>query len=112
MSAVETTEQSDFRVATALQELGQMILSRYPTATLSIRHGDDPVGTYLQAEVDVDTLTDVVDIVLDRRVEMEVGEGLPIELVPMLPIHREIANLHRSGSVVERIGDSLSRDLP
>lgn len=96
MNAIETLDHSEAQLMAALEELREMILALYPHATFSTRHGDDPVGVYLRAEVDVENLIDIVDVVLGRRVDMQVDEGLPIELVPVRPIQREIANLRRS----------------
>lgn len=95
MNAIESLQHREPMIEAALAELRGMILSRYPDAKFSTRHGDDPVGVYLRAEVDVENLIDVVDVVLDRLVDMQVDEGLPIELVPVRPIQREIANLRR-----------------
>jgi len=108
MNAIETIEPCDSMIESALTELRGMISSRYPDARFNTRHGDDPVGVYLRAEVDVENLIDVVDIVLDRLVEMQVDDGLPIELVPVRPIHREIANLRRSNQAA--IGHALLVD--
>lgn len=110
MNAIESMEHSELRLATALHELREMIRSQYPSATFSTRNGDDSGGVFLVAEVDVENLTDVVYVVIDRLVEMQVEEGLAIELVPTRPIHREIANLRRSRPVEERIDDLMALD--
>ena len=57
-------------------------------------------------------MTDILFVVLDRLVDMQVEEGLPIYLVPTRPIHREIANLHRSDRAIGNVDELLARDVP
>lgn len=84
--STERVENHDPRVASALSELEAMIRERYPTATFTIAHGEDPEGIYLTATVDSEDTDAVVDLVIDRLVTMQVEEALPVYLVPVRPL--------------------------
>jgi hypothetical protein len=47
---------------------------------------------YLGATVDVADMGDVVDLFLDRLVELQVEEGLPLFVVPVRPVDRVSPN--------------------
>jgi hypothetical protein len=76
------------RVEAALNELQQMIAARFPQATFVIEEGDDPVGTYLVATVDVPDTDEVFAVVVDRLIDVQVEEGLPVYVVVVRPIER------------------------
>jgi hypothetical protein len=83
-----TTEIQD-----ALNELQVMIATKYPEATFVIQEGSDPPGIYLLATVDVSDTDDVFAVVVDRLVDMQVEEGLPVYVVTLRPLARVIAEL-------------------
>src|SRR5215218_4327975 len=78
-------------IAAAVTELEQMILEHYPDATFEITegYGDDSSGTYILATVDVDDTDDVFEVVVDRLVNLQVDEGVPVYVLPFRP-HRHI----------------------
>lgn len=68
----------------AVEELEGLVLSRYPTASFEAGPGeDDPSGIYITATVDVDDPDEVVDLVIDRMLELQIEQGLPVYLVPI-----------------------------
>ncbi len=75
--------QDDARIQAALAELRGMIEAEFPTATFQIYRGEDHEGTYLQATVDVDDTDDVIDVFIDRLVDMQIEERLPVYVVPV-----------------------------
>src|SRR6476620_8300664 len=82
----------DLRLQAAVDELKAMILQRYPDATFTVSPAeDDPRITHLLTTVDVDDTEEVVDLVIDRMLELQVDEGLPIYVVPVRPLSRVIA---------------------
>lgn len=91
-------DERDPRIQAALAELRSKILSRFPGATFTISHGDDPEGIYLEPEVDVDDLDDVAEVIMGRLLEMQVAEGLPIYVVPVWPERRIVEYLRRQKS--------------
>jgi hypothetical protein len=73
----------DARTRAAITELENMIASRYPTATFDVSRGaDDPRAVYLVATVDLDDPFEVVDLVIDRVVDLQVDEGIPLRVIP------------------------------
>ena len=81
-----------------MDELEALISSRYPTASYQRSHGEDPEGEYLTATVDVEDTDEVVDLIIDRMLEMQIAEGLPVYVIPIRPIQRALAALRERGS--------------
>ncbi len=83
------------RLEEAIAELRELIASHYPDATFVVSEGDDPVGIYLTATVDVEDMGEVVDVFLDRMVDLQIDEELPIYVVPVRPLEHNLAILAR-----------------
>jgi len=80
----ERLEESDPRIQQAVAELQALIAARYPTATFSVGPGgENPEGTYLTACVNLDDPDAVLDLVIDRVLELQIEEHLPIHVVPV-----------------------------
>ncbi len=75
----------------ALSELQETIRERWPEAEFRVSEGDDPRGIYLDAIVDIDDPDEVMDLVVDRLLDMQVEEGLPVHVVPLRPLERALA---------------------
>lgn len=89
-------ELDDPRVLRALDEFRRLIRQRYPDATFEVTRGiDDPEAIHLVATVDVDDLDEVADLVMDRMMELQIDEELPIFVIPERPISRTIEELRR-----------------
>lgn len=73
---------------TAIAEIKSLIRQGFPEATFSVGPGEDPVGIYLVAEIDLDDLGEVNDLFLDGLVDMQVEEMLPLYVIPTRPIER------------------------
>ena len=74
----------DGRMEAAVAELQALIGQRYPDATFSLSHPEDePTSVELTAVVDVDDPDEVLDLVIDRVVQLQVDEQLPIHVVPI-----------------------------
>ena len=68
----------------AVTQLEELIRARYPTASFALRVGiDDPEATYITATVDVEDPDDVIDLVLDRLLELQLDEHIPIYVLPV-----------------------------
>ena len=75
---------TDGRIEAAVAELQAMIGQRYPNTTFSLSHPEDePTSVELTAVVDVDDPDEVLDLVIDRVVQLQVDEQLPIHVVPI-----------------------------
>jgi hypothetical protein len=84
---------TDPRVQAALVELRRLISDRYPAATFDIFRGEDPDGVYLRATVDVDDTDEVIDVFIDRLVDLQVDGGLPVYVVMAVPPERVARHL-------------------
>lgn len=62
-----------------------MITSRYPTTTFTVSRSVDPPGTRVLATVDVD---EVLEVSLRRLAQLDVGDGLPLSVIPVQPYSR------------------------
>jgi hypothetical protein len=83
------------RLEEAIAELQERIAGRYPEATFSVGVDEDPNGTYLTATIDLDDMGEVNDAFLDRLVELQVEEQLPIFVVTVRPLARNVGILAR-----------------
>jgi hypothetical protein len=68
----------------AVEELKQLIAARYPTTPFVDEPGiDDPEATHIVATVDLDGLDEVVDLVIDRMLELQLDERILVYLLPI-----------------------------
>jgi hypothetical protein len=81
------------RMQAAIAELQDLIRGRYPEATFDARYGEDPEGIYLLATVDVEDRDEVVDVFIDRLVDLHVEEELSLYVLPVRPPERTAAIL-------------------
>jgi hypothetical protein len=84
-------------IAAALRELQDLIAARYPEATFVVEGGSEPPGIYLVATVDVEDTDEVFDLVVERLLELQIDEGLPVYVTPVRPITRSIEALQARG---------------
>jgi len=76
-----------------------MITQQYPSATFEVTYGDDPDGVYLTPTVDVEDTEEVFDVVVDRLLEMQIDEALPVYVIPVRPLERVIEDLRSRRSL-------------
>lgn len=86
---------SDARIQSALAELQGMIVRSYPQATFEVSQGEDPEGIYLTPTVDVEDTEEVFDVVVDRLLEMQIDQQLPVYVIPVRPVERVIEEMQR-----------------
>lgn len=67
----------------AIDELREIIRAHYPTTAFTVGEAEDPDGVYLRAEVDVDDPDEVTALFIDRLIDLQVEEGIPIYVVPV-----------------------------
>lgn len=84
----EDINQNDPRIQGAVAELQTLIVARYPGATFAVWQGEDPIGIYITATVDIPDTDDVTDLIIDRLIGMQVDEALPVYVIPVRPIAR------------------------
>jgi hypothetical protein len=84
----------DPQTQAAINELQAAIATKYPTATFEVgRAEDDPNSVHLTAIVDVDDPDEVGDLVLDRVLELQVEDGIPIHVIPIRTPERVLVEL-------------------
>jgi hypothetical protein len=76
------------RMQAAIEEIQRLIQQHYPEATFQVESGDDPTGMYLLATVDVEDTDGVVEVYIERLLELQIDEGLAVYVVPMRPLAR------------------------
>lgn len=89
----------DERTQRAVDELRGIITQKYPTASFELsRAADDPESIHLTTIVDVDDPDEVGDLVIDREVELQVEEGIPLHVIPIRTPERVLAELRAQAS--------------
>ena len=84
MNAVSTSSE-DVRMQHAIEELSSLIRSRYPEAQFTVGQAqDDGEILLLYSEVAANSMDEVLDVVMDRMLELQVDEGVPIYVIPEL----------------------------
>jgi len=78
---------TDPRIPTRVEEFRERILARYPEATFEVKRGGEPPGVYLMATVDTEDIGEVLDTIMDRLLEVQVEEYLPVYVIPLGPLH-------------------------
>jgi hypothetical protein len=77
-------QQIDPRRQQAVAELTGMIKQRYPTASFDVGPAeDDPEVTHITAVVDLDDPDEVTDLVIDRMLELQLEQGIPVYVIPI-----------------------------
>jgi hypothetical protein len=76
------------RMQEAIMELQGLIRQHYPNTAFEVVHGDDPMGMYVLATVDVEDTEAVVDVYIDRLLELQIDAGLAVYVVPVRPLAR------------------------
>lgn len=100
---------ADPRMNRALNELADLVRRAFPAATFQVSPAeDDPAIVHLMARVDVEDPEEVADLVLERMLEMQIDEGLPIYVIPLRTPER-IAALREAQA---RHSSSRSEYLP
>jgi len=70
------------------------ISQKYPGTVFQVgRAEDDPNSIHITAIVDIDGPDEVGDLVLDRVLELQVDEGIPIHVIPIRTPKRVMAEL-------------------
>jgi hypothetical protein len=93
------------RTCQALVELTAMIVRRFPEATFTVYWGEDPFGVHLRPIVDVEDTEEVLDVVIERLLELQIEEGLPLYVFPSRPIECVLSQ----PSAGDEAGNAVSR---
>src|SRR5438105_2908402 len=78
------------RMQQAIAELKQLVRQRYPEASFQVaRSWEDPRIVHLLPVVDVEDRDEVMDVVIDRMMELQIKDKLPLFVVPLRTPERE-----------------------
>ncbi len=95
----EYLAQLDPAHQSAVSELTDLVKQRYPTTTFMVGPGeDDPDVTHITAIVDVDDPDEVVDMIIDRMLELQFDHSVPVYLIPIRTPERVAALQSRQQS--------------
>lgn len=68
----------------AIAELKMLITHHFPSAQFTVQQAaDEPEAILLVTTVDIDDPDDVTDLVIERMMELQIDQGLPIFVVPV-----------------------------
>lgn len=76
-------DRRDSEIHQAVDELQDTIRRRYPDATFRIADDPEGEGINIWTGVELDDPEEVLDLVLERVLELQVDEDLPIHVVPL-----------------------------
>ena|SRR5579883_1423039 len=80
----EIARRLERRQQQAVNELIDMVKQRYPTASFEVGPGpENPEATHIIVTVDVDDPDEVTDLVLERELELQIDEGIPVYVIPI-----------------------------
>src|SRR3954463_7041132 len=101
MTSARAFDLENDRIHSAITELTTAISLAYPGTACIVSHPDDePNSVEVTAIVDVDDPDEVLDLVIDRVIDLQVDENIPIHVVPVRTPERvsaERAERHRAG---------------
>ena len=73
------------RIQGVLEEFQRLIAERYPEATFAVEVGGEPDGVYLMVTVDLEDTEEVLDVIIERLLEVQIDELLPVYVIPIRP---------------------------
>ncbi len=83
LDAIRDQLLSQPEMQVALAEMRAFILERFPEATFRTFVGDEPLGVYLATTVDVDDPDELLDVVIDRVLDLQIEHGIPLHVLPL-----------------------------
>ena len=84
--SIATSWTTITRIQEVLKEFKELISAKYPEATFDVEVGGEPDGVYLIPTVDLENSLEVLDVIMDRLLEVQIEERLPVYVVPQRPI--------------------------
>jgi hypothetical protein len=83
------------RMQAAIAELQELIRAHHPSVTFTVGEAWDPDGVYVRAIVDVDDSDEITELFIDRMIDLQVEDGLPLYVVPVRTPERRAALCQR-----------------
>ena len=99
MTSEQEPKPQDPQMKQAIVELTATIRAKYPAASFAVRCGiDDPREIWITTTVDLDDPDEVVDLVIDRLLELQIEQGVPVHVLPIHPPERVAETLRQQQS--------------
>src|SRR5919205_2806796 len=96
------------RMRQAVEELKGLVREHYPDATFQVARSPEEPGTvHLLTTIDREDLDEVLDPIVERIVELQTDERLPIHVIPMQPPERVLAMLREKEAAKARRTEPL-----
>ena len=100
------------RMQQAVEELKGLVRERYPEAGFRVaRSPEDPRIIHLWAIVDEDGDV-VIDVVIDRMMEIQIEDELPIFVIPVRPGERALEMRPEARATAEQATDVTAVEAP
>jgi len=97
----------DARRLAAIQELSTLVMRQYPSAIIQVGPAEeDPQVTHITAMVDIDDPDEVADLVLDRMLQLQWDQKIPVYVIPIRTPER-VAVLRQQQRQARRAGPVL-----
>ena len=113
--STEAAERPDPRVSGAIEQLQGLIRQRYPAAEFEVSTDpEEPENVHLITTVDLEDPDEVLDLVLDRVLEFQVEQRIPVHVIPVRSPRRILESLdeqRRNRPLRPRGTASLARDV-
>lgn len=104
------------KMKSAVGELEELIRGRYPKASFRVvQSPDEGRAIHLVTTVALEDLDQVMDVVVDRMMELQIEDKLPLQVVPVRPrqlteklIREQRLQPHRATDLPEDLGARLA----
>ncbi|MGH2562021.1 MAG: hypothetical protein ACRDJH_23420 [Thermomicrobiales bacterium] len=88
MEELEARLRNEPRIQDAVTEMQSLIRARYPQAKFEVGFGEEPIGLYITATIDIEDLDEVDDAYWERLRDLQLREGLPVYVLVVRPLER------------------------
>ncbi len=95
------------RMQRAIDELKALLSEHYPEATFRVSHSpDDRRGIDLVTTVDLEDRDEVMDLVIDRLLELQIKDRLPVHVIPVRTRERNLAIIRQQIAEEQRLASA------
>lgn len=105
----EHTGDLEPRTQEAIEQLKATISKVYPSASFAVaRDPEEPENIHLVTTVDLDDPDEVLDLVIDRLLDLQVVERIPVHVIPVRTPDRILASLGQAPRPYRRLHRAVS----
>src|SRR5436305_7440714 len=90
----EASVRPDSRVTAAIEQLQALIQQRYPAADFEVStNPEEPENVHLITAVDLEDPDEVLDLVLDRVLDLQIEQRIPVHVIAIRSEERILQTL-------------------